>query len=200
MEEKIIEELRESAAVKTALANEVTVKQISKVVNLILTTITHNNVIYLFGNGGSAADAQHIAAEMVGRFKLDRPALPAVALTTNTSILTSISNDYASSSMFARQVEALVRENDLVIGISTSGNSANVIEGIKAAKTRGAITIGLTGENGGKLGKMVDICLRAPSNNTPRVQEVHITLGHIICSMIEQELFGKKDEKSCFSR
>lgn len=116
---------------------------------------------------------------MVGRFKLDRPAFPAVALTTDTSILTSISNNYASSSMFSRQVEALVREKDVVIGISTSGNSANVIEGIKTAKSRGAITIGLTGKNGGKLAKMVDICLRVPSTNTPRIQEANITLGHI---------------------
>ena len=195
MQQKIIEELMESAAVKAALANKIMVKQIYKVVKLILAAINHRGRIYLFGNGGSASDAQHIAAELVGRFKLDRPPLPAVALTTNTSVLTSIGNDYGSDDIFVRQVETLVEENDVVIGISTSGNSLNVVKGIEGAKTRGATTICLTGKSGGKLSELCDVSLKVPSNNTPRIQEAHITLGHIICGLIEQELFGNNDEK-----
>ena len=146
--------------------------------------------LYLFGNGGSAADAQHIAAELVGRFLKNRRALPATALTTDTSVLTAVSNDFDSDDIFSRQVEAHVRKGDAVIAISTSGNSRNVIEGARRARKAGARTIGFTNETGGKLKKLVDLCFRAPSADTQRVQECHITAGHVLCDVIERALFG----------
>jgi len=146
----------------------------------------------LFGNGGSAADAQHIAAELVGQYKLKRKSLPAIALTTNTSILTSIGNDYGFDKIFERQIESLVTNKDIAIGISTSGNSENVLRGILKAKKIGAKTIAFTGNDGGKLKGAVDILLNIPSNNTPRVQEAHITIGHIICGIVESEIFRRK--------
>jgi len=127
---------------------------------------------------------------LVGRFKLERRALPAVALTTNTSVLTAVANDYGYETTFSRQVEALVGEKDVVVGLSTSGNSPNVIEAIKAAKIKGAKTIGLTGGNGGQLAEEADLVIRVPSDSTPRIQEAHITIGHIVCELVERELFG----------
>lgn len=147
--------------------------------------------ILLFGNGGSAADAQHIAAEFVGRFVLDRQALPAIALTTDTSILTAIGNDYGFERVFARQVEALGRANDVAIGISTSGNSSNVLAGLKQAAKQKLKTIGLAGNDGGALSKCVDIPIVVSSANTARVQECHITIGHILCELAEAELSRK---------
>jgi len=146
--------------------------------------------VILFGNGGSAADAQHIAAELAGRYYMDRKPLPAEALTVNTSILTAIGNDYGFEQIFARQVEALGNPGDIAIGISTSGNSPNVIEGIRAAKRKGMITIGLTGADGGQLKNEVDYCICVPSKDTPRIQEAHILIGHIWCELIERALFG----------
>ncbi|MCP8316130.1 MAG: D-sedoheptulose 7-phosphate isomerase [archaeon] len=153
-------------------------------------TIRRGGKVILFGNGGSAADAQHIAGELVGKFKLEREALPAIALTTNTSIITAISNDIDFEEVFSRQVQGLATSKDLVIGISTSGESANVIKGISAAKNKGAKTIAFTGGDGGRLAKITDISLIVPSKNTPRIQEAHITVGHIICELIEKELFA----------
>ena len=144
--------------------------------------------LMLMGNGGSAADAQHIAAEFIGRFKLERKSYPAIALTTDTSILTSLSNDYSSDVIFSRQCESLVSKGDIVIGISTSGNSKNVENGIVTAKEKGAITIGLLGNHGGVLKDMVDIPLIVESSETPRIQEVHRVIYHIICELVEDEL------------
>lgn len=145
--------------------------------------------ILLFGNGGSAADAQHIAAEFVGRFLPDRKALPAISLTTDTSTLTSVANDYGYAAVFSRQVEALGVSGDIAIGISTSGNSPNVVEAMDAARSKGMLTIGLTGQDGGKMINRADILFRVPSRMTPRIQETHITLGHVLCELIDRELF-----------
>lgn len=190
--EKIIEEhLRKSVELKTKVLNDLSLLTMIKKVSLaIIEAYRNRKKLILFGNGGSAADAQHIAAELVNRFGLERMALPAIALTTDTSILTSIANDYDYSKVFARQAEALAEQGDVVIGISTSGTSLSVIKGIEAAREKGAKTIGLTGKNGGKLAKIVDLVLKVPSNDTPRIQEAHITILHIICHLVERELFG----------
>jgi D-sedoheptulose 7-phosphate isomerase len=145
---------------------------------------------FLFGNGGSAADAQHIAAELVGRYKLERPGLPAIALTVNTSNLTAIGNDYSFEAVFARQVEALGSAGDVALAISTSGNSRNVVLAIEAAKRKGMASVGLTGQGGGQLKGLVDRCICVPSEDTPRVQEIHILIGHILSEIVETELFG----------
>lgn len=183
---KIIESLNESIKVKERtkkLANE-----IARIAELCIGVLRNGGKIVLFGNGGSAADAQHIAAEMVGKFKLERRALPAMALTTNTSILTAVANDLGFEETFARQVEALVTEKDIVMGISTSGESNNVIKAMILAKGKGAKTAALVGRGGGRLAEMVDVPIIVPSNSTPRIQEAHITIGHIICGLIEEEL------------
>ncbi len=143
--------------------------------------------IFFMGNGGSAADSQHLAAELVGRFYKERKGLPAIALTTDTSILTAVGNDYGYEEVFSRQIEALTKPNDIVFGLSTSGNSSNIIKAIDKAKKSGAITIGLTGNDGGQLKEICDHCLIIPSNNTARIQEAHILIGHIICEIIEEE-------------
>lgn len=190
--EKIIEEyLRKSVELKTKILNDSSLLTMIKKVSLaIIEAYRNKKKLILFGNGGSAADAQHIAAELVNRFELERIALPAIALTTDTSILTSIANDYDYSKIFARQAEALAEEGDVVIGISTSGTSLSVIKGIEVAKEKRAKTIGLTGKNGDKLAKIVDLVLKVPSNDTPIIQEAHITILHIICHLVERELFG----------
>ena len=145
--------------------------------------------VLLFGNGGSAADAQHIAAEFVGRFVPDRPALPALSLSTDTSILTSIANDYGFDHLFARQIEALAQPGDAAIAISTSGNSPNVLAGIAAARSKGMYTIGLTGEGGGKMAEQVEVVFRVPTRHTPRIQETHIMIGHILCELVDRLMF-----------
>lgn len=190
--EKIIEEhLRKGVELKTKILNDLSLLTMIKKVSLAIIEAHRNRKkLILFGNGGSAADAQHIAAELVNRFELERMALPAIALTTDTSILTSIANDYDYSKVFARQAEALAEEGDVVIGISTSGTSLSVIKGIEVAREKGAKTIGLTGKNGGELAKIVDLVLKVPSNDTPRIQEAHITILHIICYLVEKKLFG----------
>lgn len=141
--------------------------------------------ILLMGNGGSAADAQHIAAELVGRYLCERKALPSIALTTDTSILTAVGNDYGYDAVFSRQVEALAQPQDIVVGYSTSGNSANVCAAMKAAKHIGCYTVALTGDSGGKLAGLVDSCIRVPSSSTPRIQEVHAFIGHMLCAMVD---------------
>jgi D-sedoheptulose 7-phosphate isomerase len=148
------------------------------------------NKILLFGNGGSAADAQHIAAEFVGRYYLDRPALPAQALTVNTSSLTAIGNDYAYDQIFSRQIEAFGKVGDVAIGISTSGNSRNVVEALRVARSNGIVTVGMTGESGGQLKEEADYCICVPSSDTPRIQEGHILVGHVLCELVEQAIFG----------
>lgn len=152
---------------------------------LVVETLKSGNKILLCGNGGSAADAQHIAAELSGRYKIERKALPAIAITTDTSAITAISNDYGYDRVFDRQVEALACKGDLLIGISTSGNSKNVINALKLAQELGCSTIGFSGRDGGAMNEVCDINLIVPSNNTPRIQEMHILLGHIICEIVD---------------
>jgi D-sedoheptulose 7-phosphate isomerase len=159
--------------------------QIKEVANLVANALKNGNKVFLFGNGGSAADAQHIAAELTGRYKSERKALPAIALTTDTSALTAISNDYGYDSVFARQLEAFANSGDIAIGISTSGNSSNVINALKLAKDKGCICIGLSGKDGGEMNELCDINLIVPSSNTPRIQEMHIFMGHSICQIID---------------
>ena len=190
MKDKIMAGLKESIRVKEdILENQVEV--IGKIVKIIIKTLKGGGKVLLFGNGGSAADAQHLAAELVGRFKRERKGLPALALSTNTSILTSVGNDYSFAQVFARQIEALGKQEDVAMGISTSGQAGNVIKGILAARARGIFTIGLTGGGGGKLGKLVDLALIVPSSDTPRIQEAHITIGHLICQLVEEKLSEK---------
>lgn len=167
---------------------------LEKLVNKVINSIESGGHIYLFGNGGSAADAQHIAAEFIGRFERERKALPAKALTTDTSILTCLTNDYSYDIIFKRQLEAFLKPNDCVIGISTSGNSKNVIEGLLYAKSVGAITVSLTGEKGGKMRDISDYCLNVPSNNTARIQEMHIFVGHMFAYLIEKHFADKEKE------
>ena len=149
--------------------------------------IKNNGKILIFGNGGSAADAQHIAAELVGRYKANRKGIPAIALTTDSSVLSSIANDFGYSHVFERQVEALAKKGDVVIGISTSGRSANVINGLKLASKLECQTIGFSGQDGGEMNKICHINLVVPSNDTPRIQEMHIIFGHTICHLIDQK-------------
>ena len=148
------------------------------------------NKTILAGNGGSAADAQHIAAEMVGRYGFNRPSLPSLALTTDTSVLTAIGNDYGYDYLFSRQLEGMGQEGDLFIGISTSGNSVNIIKAFQTAKDKGITTVALVGRDGGKMAKIADIALVIPSDSTPRIQESHILIGHILCDIIEKEIFA----------
>ena len=148
------------------------------------------NKTLLAGNGGSAADAQHIAAELVGRYGFDRPSIPSLALTTDTSNLTAIGNDYGYDKVFSRQLEGMGVEGDIFFGISTSGNSQNIVNAFESAKAKGITTVALVGRDGGKMGQMADIAIIVPSNATPRIQESHIMIGHIICDVIEKELFG----------
>jgi len=158
---------------------------IESIAKLAIDTIKSNGKIILFGNGGSAADAQHIAAELVGRYKTNRKGLAAIALTTDTSSLTAISNDFGYEKVFRRQLEALINSNDLVIGISTSGNSSNVINALEYAKSSHVKAVGFSGATGGKMNDICDINLVVPSNDTPRIQEMHILVGHTICHLID---------------
>src|SRR5271155_262463 len=197
-EQRVSASIRASIAVKELLLrNTEVVSLIAKVSELLVDTVDKGNKILLFGNGGSAADAQHIAAEFVGRFAFDRPALPALALSVNTSCVTAIGNDYGFDLVFSRQIEALGRRGDVAIGISTSGKSANVVRGMSTAKKMGLQTVGLTGASGGPLADAVDYCICAPSTETPRIQECHILIGHIISELVEQTIFH---EESCVSR
>lgn len=167
-------------------------KSIQNVIDKIITCFENGNKIIIFGNGGSAADSQHFAAEFIGRFLLERQSLPAISLTTDTSILTSLGNDYSFDNIFSRQCESLVEKNDIVFGISTSGKSLNVINGIETAKNQGAITIALLGSGGGNLSQIVDIPIIIPSNSTPRIQESHRIILHIICEIVEEYFANNK--------
>jgi len=157
---------------------------------LLVDAFRSGHKVLLFGNGGSAADAQHVAGELVGRFLLDRAALPAIALTTDTSILTAVGNDYGFEQVFARQVQALAEAGDVAVGISTSGNSPNVLRGIETAKALGATTVGVTAGDGGQLKALADLCLCVPGSNTPAAQEVQLAIWHAVCDVVERELFG----------
>lgn len=165
---------------------------LNEIVGVMFNALKNGNKILLFGNGGSAADSQHIAAELVSKFNFDRAALPAIALTTDTSILTSIGNDYHYDRVFSRQIEALGQKGDIAFAISTSGNSHNVIKGVEMARKKEMVSIGFTGQEGGQLKNVADHCFCVPSNSTPRIQEVHITAAHAICNILEQELCTEK--------
>ena len=170
--------------------NEELLDNIEKVSKLCVELYKNNKKTILAGNGGSAADAQHIAAEMVGRYGFDRPSLPSLALTTDTSALTAIGNDYGYDQVFSRQLEGMGQDGDLFIGISTSGNSQNIINAFNSAKDKNITTVALSGRDGGEMAKIADIALVVPSDSTPRIQESHILIGHIICDIIEKEIFG----------
>ena len=187
--EKIIEKaLTESLAVKEKFIRE-NIPNIIFFAQRIVSAFTSDRKLMICGNGGSAADAQHIVAEFVNRFILERPPLPAIALTTDTSIITSIGNDYSFDEVFSKQVKAIGMEGDILLGISTSGDSADVLEAAKAARKQGIYVVGLTGGNGGRLVNLVDLALVVQSNSTPRIQETHILVGHIICQLVDYLLF-----------
>ena len=177
------------AAKQRLLADGQIVSTLARVSQILVEALRNGNKLMVFGNGGSAADAQHIAAEFVGRFAFNRPALPALALSVNTSCVTAIGNDYGFDLVFARQVEALARRGDVAVGISTSGNSPNVIRGLEAAGGIGLHTVGFSGAAGGKLKQIANFCLCAPSEETPRIQECHILMGHILSEIAEREIF-----------
>ena len=187
MMELIKQFLYESAAVKRLVADTLS-REIAQAVEAIFKSLSGGHKVLLMGNGGSAGDAQHIAAEFVGRYKSERPALPAIALTVDTSAITAISNDYGYDFIFDQQVEALCEEGDSVIGISTSGNSKNVILALERAKKMGATTLGLLGKSGGRAIEAVDFAIVIPSDDTAHIQETHITIGHIICELVEKRI------------
>jgi D-sedoheptulose 7-phosphate isomerase len=191
VKDRIIRTFVESARVKTAFVRE-NADRIIEVVQLIVRTFREGGKVILFGNGGSATDASHLAAEFVNRFLIDRPPLPAIALTTDPAVMTSIGNDFGFDQLFSKQLAALGRKGDVAIGISTSGNSANVIRAIEMAKEKGLRTVVLTGGTGGKLAALAEHTFIVPTNFTPHIQETHITLGHVICQMVDEELYGKK--------
>lgn len=189
MKEAIISAFEESIRVKQAFLRD-NMDTLIRVIDAITTGFRRGNKLLLFGNGGSAADAQHIAAEFVNRFRIERPPLPAIALTTDTSILTSIANDYGYSDTFAKQVRALGKEGDVALAISTSGNAANVLAAIEVCKQLKITTIGLTGGEGGKMSGKVDHLLRvSETRNTARIQETHILVDHVICELVDAKLF-----------
>jgi D-sedoheptulose 7-phosphate isomerase len=182
--------LLESARLKESLANDAAFRSVvAGVAAAIVKALRAGNRIFFFGNGGSAADAQHLAAELTGRYLRERPALAGIALTANSSSVTAIGNDYGMQDVFARQLEGLGREGDVAIGISTSGNSCNVLRAMEVARAKKIVAVGLTGR-GGKLAAAVDLCICIPSDETPRIQEAHISIGHILCELAEEELFG----------
>jgi D-sedoheptulose 7-phosphate isomerase len=194
MQDHVIKIFKESSRVKEAFINE----NLSKLINIIdvlTAALKLGNKILLFGNGGSAADAQHIAAEFINRFLIERPPLPAIALTTDTSVITSIGNDYDFSEIFSKQIRAIGQPGDVAWGISTSGNSANVMKGLEMAKKMGLVTVAFTGKDGGNIAKIVDFSVNVSSSNTARIQETHITAGHAICELVDMKLFQKPDLK-----
>ncbi len=183
-------------AVKERLLRDIKfLERLEQAIIVLIETFRSGKRVYLCGNGGSAADAQHIAAEFSGKFYLDRKALPAEALHTNTSFLTATANDYSYADTFKRSIEAFGRDGDVLIGISTSGNSDNIVRAQKEARARGMTVISMTGKTGGKLQQSSDILLNVPSSDTPRIQESHILLGHIMAECVEQALFGKNKKK-----
>jgi D-sedoheptulose 7-phosphate isomerase len=173
------------------LADDTLVSQIHTVTEVITKAFQNGNAVYFAGNGGSAADAQHLAAEFSGRFYKDRKALPSDALHCNTSYLTAVANDYSYDVIYARLLEGLAKPGDVLVGISTSGNSANIVKAFEMAKTIGVTTIGFTGQKGGSMKELGDYLINVPSNTTPRIQESHILVGHIICELVEINIFGK---------
>ncbi|HRR40934.1 MAG TPA: D-sedoheptulose 7-phosphate isomerase [Syntrophales bacterium] len=194
VEDIVVRLFRESNQVKEAFLND-NLSKLVKVVDAVTAALKGGKKVLLFGNGGSAADAQHIAAEFVNRFQIERPPLPAIALTTDTSIITSIANDYDFSEVFDKQIRAIGQPGDIAWGFSTSGSSPNVVKALETAKKMGMVTVGLTGKDGGRIAAIVDVALNVPSGSVPRIQEAHITVGHVICEMVEFRLFKRPDAK-----
>jgi D-sedoheptulose 7-phosphate isomerase len=189
--ERLAEAVAEANQLKKRFVEE-QAEQVAAAARLMVGTLQEGGKILLFGNGGSAADAQHLAAEFVNRFRVERPPLAAIALTTDTSILTSIANDYDFLEVFAKQVRALGRPGDLAVGLSTSGNSPNVVEALKAARQLGLATLALSGGEGGPVAAAAELAIVVPSRSTPRIQEVHITVGHVLCDLVDFLLFPDK--------
>jgi D-sedoheptulose 7-phosphate isomerase len=187
MQNQIKSELTASAALKTKIAAEMA-GQIEQAAKIMIDALKNGKKIMFMGNGGSAADAQHLAAELVGRFLMDRKALPSIALTTDTSILTALGNDFGFNTIYKRQVEALGQSGDVLVSLSSSGKSENLVEALKAAKEKGLKTISFSGKSGGPADKASDLSLVIPSNDTPRIQEAQIAIGHILCGLIEKEV------------
>ncbi len=189
--EKIKNIIAASLAVKSTLLNDhQTLNAIETSVDVITNAFKMGNKIYFCGNGGSAADAQHLAAEFSGRFYKDRPALPADALHTNSSYLTAVANDYGYDKVYARIIDGIATDGDVLIGLSTSGNSENIVAAFEVAKLKSVKTIGFTGDSGGKMKELSDVWIPVPSKDTPRIQEAHIMIGHIICQLVEENYFG----------
>jgi len=189
--EKIKNIIAASLAVKSTLLNDhQTLNAIETSVDVITNAFKMGNKIYFCGNGGSAADAQHLAAEFSGRFYKDRPALPADALHTNSSYLTAVANDYGYDKVYARIIDGIATEGDVLIGLSTSGNSENIVAAFEVAKLKSVKTIGFTGDSGGKMKELSDVWIPVPSKDTPRIQEAHIMIGHINCQLVEENYFG----------
>jgi len=186
---EIERQFRESIAVKEKLLAQGGAETLGRMAEALTAAFKAGRAFYLFGNGGSAADCQHIAGEFVGRFMKERRALPCVAFTTDTSVLTAIGNDYGYDTIFERQVEALVRRGDVVLGVSTSGNSKNVNRAILKAKAQGALALAFSGRDGGELARLADICLVAPAQTSARIQETHIMAAHILCDLVERGVF-----------
>jgi D-sedoheptulose 7-phosphate isomerase len=190
---KIKSIVAESISVKSELlANETLLKKVEEIVTGMVTALEKGNRIYFCGNGGSAADAQHLAAEFSGRFYIDRDALPAEALHCNTSYLTAVANDYSYDVVYARLIKGLGVPGDFLVGLSTSGNSTNIMKAFEVAREKGIITVGFTGDTGGKMKELSDYLINVPSKNTPRIQESHILVGHIICELVEEKYFAAK--------
>ena len=187
MRDLVVATLTESAQTKLKAA-ETMADAVVRAAEAIITSLKAGGTVAFCGNGGSAADAQHLAGELVGRFRRERPGFSAIALTTDTSILTAIGNDYGFDQVYSRQVEGLLRKGDVLVAISTSGTAENVLNAVRLAKEKGVFTIGMTGEKGGPLAEEADLCLQAPSTTTARAQEVHITVGHAICDLVEGAL------------
>jgi D-sedoheptulose 7-phosphate isomerase len=194
MEDHIVKIFRESNRVIETFVNE-NLSKLVNVVEAVTMALKAGNKILLFGNGGSAADAQHLAAEFVNRFAIERPPLPAIALTTDSSIITSIGNDYDFSEIFSKQIRAIGQAGDIAWGISTSGNSSNVLKGLEVAKKMGLVTLAFTGKDGGPVAKMAELSINVSSSITARIQEAHITAGHAICELVDIRLFQKPDLK-----
>jgi len=190
MRELVIRELEESANIKRMMAEKLS-DTIAEAAQIIINAYQADRKVLLIGNGGSAADAQHIAADFVGRFKLERKGLPAIAMTTDTSILTALANDYGYDTVFSRQLEALANDKDVLIAITTSGTSPNILKAVETAHSKGVSVIGLTGGKGGKLKDVADLTIVVPSDNATRIQEAHIAIGHIICHLVEKGLFNE---------
>ena len=189
----ITERLQAHLDTLTRLGQDETLKAvISRAVDLIVSCFRNGGRVYFCGNGGSAADAQHLAAEFSGRFYFDRPVLPADALHCNTSYLTAVANDYGYDKIFARLISGLGREGDILVGLSTSGNSENILQAFEVCRQKGVRTIAMTGASGGRMKELADLLINVPSTDTPRIQEAHITVGHIICELVEQIIFGEK--------